>query len=178
MRIIRNDSIGIRLGSAIALCVLLCSATTQSYAAENLDCPEIGPGHVPDLIRDVRGGGLVITENFIDLANEVNDAISRLVISSPDISRDNVQDVLIAAYCRVVAHEPALSASEKWSRMRQFTGVVEREIAAEWRTAGKLIIARVPLPPDVYRGLQAQAEISHLTAAQLAADILARAAGK
>jgi uncharacterized protein YhdP len=62
--------------------------------------------------------------------------------------------------------------------MRQFTGVVEREIAAEWRTAGKLIIARVPLPPDVYRGLQAQAEISHLTAAQLMADILARAAGK
>src|SRR5262245_33883935 len=46
----------------------------QIYAAEALECPEIGPGRVPDLIGDATGGGLFATENRIDLANEINDA--------------------------------------------------------------------------------------------------------
>jgi hypothetical protein len=67
--------------------------------------------------------------------------------------------------------------------MRQFTGVLEREMAVDKLAVDKIlpggpIIARIPLPPDVYRELQAQAEISHLTAAQLMAAILARAAGR
>jgi hypothetical protein len=178
MGMIRNRSIGQQLGSAIVPCVLLCCTMAQSYAADNLECPEIGPGRVPDLIGDTTGGSLFITENFIDLANEINNAISRLEIGNPDISWANVQDVLIAAYCRVVARDARLSASEKWGRMRQFTGVLEREIAADWRPAAKLMIAHVPLPPDIYRELEAQAKLSNLTAAQLMAAILARAAGR
>lgn len=173
---ISNRSIAKSLGPAIAFCALLCCTTPQTRAAENLECPEIGPGQVPDLIGDATGGGLLATDNFIDLANEINNAISRLEISNPDISWVTVQDVLIAAYCRVLARDAGLNASEKWGRMRQFTGVLEREIASE--RSGKLVIARVPLPPDVYRELQAQAEVSHLTAAQLMAAILARAAGR
>jgi hypothetical protein len=178
MRAIKTGRFAQRIGLAILLFTLLCSATTQCFAADTLECPEIGPGRMPDLIDDTTGGGLTTTENFIDLANEINDAIGRLEIVSPGISWDNVQDVLIAAYCRVVARDPKLSAAERWGRLRQFTGVVEREIAADRSSSGGLIIARVPLPPDVYRELQSQAAASHLTAAQLMTVILARAAGK
>jgi hypothetical protein len=44
--------------------------------------------------------------------------------------------------------------------------------------AGTLIIANVPLPPDVYRELRRQAVTSDQTTAQLMAAILSRAAGK
>ncbi len=178
MGMIRNRSIGQRLGSAIVPCVLLCCTAAQGYATENLDCPEIGPDRIPNLIGDATGGGLFTSENVIDLANEINDAIGRLEIGNPDISQANVQDVLIAAYCRVVARDARLNTSEKWGRMRQFTGVLEREIAADRTPAGRLIIAHVPLPPGVYRELEAQAAVSQRTAAQLMAAILARAAGR
>jgi len=166
------------IGFGIMLFALLCCGGAQGFAAENLECPEIGPGQVPDLIGDGTGAGLTGTENFIDLANEINDAIGRLQIVRPGISWANVQDVLIAAYCRVVSREPGLSSAEKWGRMRQFTGVLEREVAVDRTSSGGLIIARVPLSPDVYRELESQAAGSHLTAAQLMTAILGRAAGK
>jgi hypothetical protein len=178
MRMIRNGRLGQRIGFAILLFALLCSAPIRSFAGDSLECPEIGPGRVPDLIGDATGGGLTSTENFIDLANEINDAVGRLEIVSPGISWANVQDVLIAAYCRVVARDSGLSSAEKWGRLRQFTGVLEREIAADRSSSGGLIVARVPLPSDVYRELQSQAALSHLTAAQLMTAILGRAAGK
>jgi hypothetical protein len=177
MIIIGNAS-GQRPLFAIVFFVLLWCAAAQSFAAENLECPEIGPGRVPDLIGDTTGGGLYATEKFIDLANEINDAINRLDPSDPDIAQASIQDVLIAAYCRVVAREPGLTAAEKWGRMRQFTGVLEREIALDRVPAGGPIIARVPLPPDVYRELRIQAGLSHMTTGQLMAAILARAAGR
>ena len=108
-----------RIGFGIVLFILLgCSAAT-TYAADNLECPEIGPGWVPDLIGDATGSGLVTTENRVELANEINYSINRLQTSHPNISSADVQNVLIAAYCRVVAHAPGLNASERWSRMRQ-----------------------------------------------------------
>ena len=98
-----NGSRGQGIGFGIMLFALLCCGATQSLAAENLECPEIGPGRVSDLIGDATGAALTGTENFIDLANEINDAIGRLQIVSPGISWANVQDALIAAYCRVVS---------------------------------------------------------------------------
>jgi hypothetical protein len=44
--------------------------------------------------------------------------------------------------------------------------------------AGTLIIANVPLPPDVYRELKSQAAVSSQTTSQLMTSILTRAAGK
>jgi len=43
---------------------------------------------------------------------------------------------------------------------------------------GSLIIANVPLPPDVYRELRSQAAGIDQTPAQLMTAILSRAAGK
>jgi hypothetical protein len=158
--------------------MLLCCPTAQSYGADILECPEIGPGSVPDVIGDTSGGGLLVTENRGDLANEINELINKLQIANPNISRANMQDVLVAAYCRVVARKPGLSAAEKWGRMRQFESILERQIAANTMSAGTLIIADVPLPPDVYRELERQAGVSGQTAAQLMTAILTRASGK
>jgi hypothetical protein len=167
-----------RITFVVALLSLLCCAAAQGYAAENLECPEIGPGRVPDLIGDATGGGLFATENRIDLTNEINDAINRLQISDPNISWSDVQNVLIAAYCRVLSRKAGLTAAERWSRMRQFVSVLEQQIAANRLAPGTLLIANVPLPPDVFRELRSQAAASGQTATQLMAAILTRAAGK
>lgn len=159
------------------LFMLLCCSPQQSYGAENLECPEIGSGSIPDLFG-AAAGGLFTTENRVDLANEINEAINTLQIASPNISWSEVQNVLIAAYCHVVARKPGLAAAEKWARMRQFDSVLERQIAANMMPTGTLIIANVPLPPDVYRELKRQALVSNQSAAQLMTAILTRAAGR
>ena len=163
---------------AFALLVFLCCLAGQSYGADILDCPEIGSGSVPDLISDTTGGGLFTTDNSIDLANEINESINRIQIANPNISWSDTQNVLIAAYCRVLARKPGLTAAEKWGRMRQFGSVLERQLAANMMPAGTLIIANVPLPPDVYRELKKQAVVSNQTPSQLMTAILSRAAGK
>jgi hypothetical protein len=166
------------IGFVLVLLMFLCCSTAQSYGADTLECPEIGSGSVPDLIGDASGGGLFTTDNRVDLANEINESINRLQIASPNISWTDVQNVLIAAYCRVVARKPGLTATEKWSRIRQFESILERQVAANMMPAGTLIIANVPLPPDVYRELKRQAVVSNQTTSQLMAAILMRAAGK
>jgi hypothetical protein len=158
--------------------MLLSCSTGQSYAADTLECPQIGLGSVPDLIGDVSGGGLFTTDNRVDLANEINEAINRLQIAKPNISWSDAQNVLIAAYCRVVARKSGLTATERWDRVRQFESILERQIAANMMPEGTLIIANVPLPPDVYRELRSQAVASNQTTAQLMTAILTRAAGK
>ena len=164
--------------SCIALFILLCGSAEQSYAAENLECPEVGPGWVPDLIGDASGGGLFATESRVDLVNEINELINRLQINNPNISQSDMQNVLIAAYCRVVARKPGLGVTEKWSRMRQFDSVLEQQIVANMMPAGTLIIANVPLPTGVHRELRRQAVTSDQTAARLMAAIVTRAAGR
>ncbi|MCP3465619.1 hypothetical protein [Bradyrhizobium sp. CCGUVB23] len=167
-----------RIGCLLVLFMLLCCATGQSYGADTLECPEIASGSVPDLSGDASGGGLFTTENRVDLANEINESINKLQIADPNISWSDAQNVLVAAYCRVVSRKPGLADAEKWSRMRQFDDVLERQIAANMMPAGTLIIANVPLPPDVYRELKRQAVGSRQTTAQLMTAILTRAAGK
>jgi hypothetical protein len=167
-----------RKGFATVLFMLFWGLVSQGYAAESLECPEIGSVSVPDLIGDAAGGGMTISENRFDLANEINDAINRLQTSDPAISSNTMQDVLIAAYCRVVVRAGGLTAAEKWSRMRQFDSVLQQQVAANTMPPGTLIIANVPLPPVVFRELRSRAAASHQTTAQLMAAVLERAAGQ
>jgi hypothetical protein len=139
-----------RIGSVFILLMLFCWPTENSFGAQNLECPEIGGASVPDLIGDTSGGGLFVSENRIDLANEINEAINKLQIANPNIAWTEVQNVLVAAYCRVVARKEGLTAAEKWGRMRLFDNVLERQIAASMMPAGTLIIASVPLPPTSF----------------------------
>jgi hypothetical protein len=105
---------GRRIRFVFALFMLLCCSAQQSDGAENLECPEKGSGSSPDLFG-AAGGGLSTIENRADLANEINEAINTLQIASPNISWSEVQNVLIAAYCHVVARKPGLAAAEKWA---------------------------------------------------------------
>ncbi|MGY8678729.1 hypothetical protein Q2941_13145 [Bradyrhizobium sp. UFLA05-153] len=127
---------------------------------------------------DASGGGLFVSENRVDLANEINEAINRLQLANPNVSWSDVQNVLIAAYCRVVARKAGFTAAERWSRMRQFSSVVEQQIAANLMAPGELIVANVPLLPGVFRELRSQAAASGQTTSQLMAAILTRAAGR
>jgi len=65
-----------RIGFVLVLFMAVCCSTVQSHGADTLECPEIGSGSVPDLIGDAAGGGLFTTESRVDLANEINEAIT------------------------------------------------------------------------------------------------------
>jgi hypothetical protein len=167
-----------RIGFVILFCGVLFGLSLPSYAAENLECPEIGSSAVPNIIGDATGAGLVTTGSSIDIANEINELINRLQNSSPNISSSEMQDILIAAYCRVVVKASGLITAEKWRRMRQFDSILQWQIASNTMPPGALIIANVPLPPAVYRELRSQAVASRQTAAELVTAILSRAAGR
>jgi hypothetical protein len=142
-----------------------------------LDCPEMGPGAVSNLISNVQAK-LVTSGNSVDVANEINDLINKLQVEKPNISYAELTDALVAAYCPVVANMATLTASEKWRRMRQFDTILQRQLAANMMPPGSLVIANVPLAPAVYRELRSQAASVGQTPAQLMTAILSRAAGK
>jgi hypothetical protein len=142
-----------------------------------LDCPEMGPGAVPNFLSDLQVK-LVTSSDSVDVANEINDLINKLQIEKPNILYAELTDALIAAYCPVVANMANLTASEKWRRMRQFDTILQRQLAANMMPPGSLVIANVPLAPAVYRELRSQAASVGQTPAQLMTAILSRAAGK
>jgi hypothetical protein len=161
----------------IALIFLLSGALggvpTHGNAA-GLDCPHIGS--VSDLLTDGQAK-LLASETSIDIANEIDDLINKLQREKPGISYADVTDILIAAYCPLVADQTSLSAAEKWRRMRAFDIILQQQLA-NMMPAGSLIIARVPLLPSVYRELRGQAASAGQTPSQLMTAILSRAAGK
>ena len=164
-----------RLAFALLLSGLFVSLPAHGHAA-SLDCPEIGPGAVPNLLTDLQVK-LVTSGNSVDLANEINDLINKVQIEKPSIAYAELTNVIIAAYCPVVANTTSLSASEKWQRIRQFDSILQQQLAANTLAPGTLIIANVPLPPAVYRELRSQAAKVDQSPAQLMAAILSRAAG-
>jgi hypothetical protein len=148
---------------------------TRGHTA-GLDCPEMGPGAVPNLFSGVQVK-LVTSGNSVDVANEMNDLINKLQVEKPNISYAELTDALVAAYCPAVANMANLTASEKWRRMRQFDTILQRQLAANMMPPGSPIIANVPIPPAVYRALRSQAASTGQTPAQLMTAILSRAAG-
>jgi hypothetical protein len=154
--------------------MLACLATGSRAAG--LDCPDTGPGMVPAFLADSKQ--FMASATGADLANEIYDAVNRVQVERPNISYTELADVLIAAYCPLVAKAPQLNAAEKWSRMQRFDAILRQQIAADTMAQGSLIIANVPLPPAVYRELRSQAATVDLTPAQFMGIILAKAAGK
>jgi hypothetical protein len=140
-----------------------------------LDCPEMGRGAVPDLLPDSLK--LVSTTDIHELTNEIRYVVYRLQIEHPNISYDELTDVMIAGYCPAVTKLENLTAAEKWRRMRQFETILEQWLAGNMVPPGSLIVASVPLPPAVYRELRAQAASAGQTTLHLMATILSRAAG-
>jgi hypothetical protein len=164
-----------RIVFALFVSGVFFSLPTRGHTA-GLDCPEIGPGAVPNLFTNVQVK-LVTSGNSVDLANEISDLINKLQIEKPNISYAELTDVAIAAYCPVVANTTSLTASEKWRRIRQFDTILQQQLAANTLAPGTLIVANVPLPPAVYRELRSQAAKVDQSPAQFMAAILSRAAG-
>ena len=164
-----------RLAFALLLSGLFMCLPARGHAA-GLDCPETGPGAVPNLLTGLQLK-LVMSGNSVDLANEINYVINKLQIEKPNISYAELTNVMIAAYCPVIAGMANLSASEKWRLIRQFDTALQQQLAANTLAPGALIVANVPLPPAVYREFQSQAAMADKTPAQLMAAILSRAAG-
>jgi hypothetical protein len=156
---------------------LLAFAPPHGRAA-GIECPEVGPGRVPDLLGNEPQFRLGSAGSNVDLGNEIDYLIYKLQIEKPNISSSELTDVLIAAYCAEVANLPQLTAAEKWRRMRQFDAIVLQQIAANTSAPGTLIIASVPLPPAVFRELRSQAASVNQSPGQFMAAILARAAGR
>jgi hypothetical protein len=147
-------------------------------AAAGLDCPEPGAVNVPNILQESLRDRPMAAGNTIDLANEINELITMLQIQNPSISYADLTNVMIAAFCPIVANMADLSVSEKWDRMRQFDRVLQQQIAANMVPPGTLIIANVPLSPTVYRELKRQAAAANQTPAQFMAAILTKATGK
>ena len=162
------------LAVALLLSGLLVLSPVSAYAA-GLDCPETGAGAVPDLLAGSQQIERMTTGNEVDLANEIKGLINRVQTEKPGISSDEIVNVLIAAYCPVVARMQA-SPADKWRLMRRFDAAVLRELTAATMPAGSLIIADVPLPPSVFRSLTNQADAAGQTPAQFMATILTGAA--
>jgi hypothetical protein len=60
------------------------------------------------------------TDNDVDLANEIGGLIGQLKAENPTTPNDMISDILIGAYCPVVAQMANTSPAEKWPLMRQF----------------------------------------------------------
>jgi hypothetical protein len=163
-----------RIAFAFLLVGALGCLPMRSQAA-GLDCPEVGPGSVPNLLTEMQVK-LIPSAERVDLANEINDLINKLQILQPNISYAELTNVIIAAFCPVIA-SMNLPASEKWDRMRQFDTILQRQLVADLLPPGTLIIANIPLPPAVYRELRSQAAKVGQKPAQFMAAVLNRAAG-
>jgi hypothetical protein len=176
----RRRSAALRACRAAALVfVLVLGGLVLSPArvhATGLDCPELGPKGIPDLLAGARQIDRMTSGNEVDLGNEIRGLIARVQAEKPKISNDEIIDVLIAAYCPVVARLPQASEVQKWRLMHQFDAVLLRELSAAKVPSGSLIIANVPLPPPVFQSLTNHAEAHDQTPAQYMATILTEAA--
>jgi hypothetical protein len=154
--------------------ILVLGGMLGGMPAAGLDCPDAAS--VSNLLTDGQAK-LLAYGTSIDIANEIDDLINKLQREKPGISYADVTDILIAAYCPLVADQTSLSAAEKWRRMRAFDTLLQQQLSGIM-PAGSLIIARVPLPPFVYSELRTQAASAGQAPSQLMTAILSRAAGK
>jgi hypothetical protein len=132
----------------IAIVMLLSGAfnypAVQGYAA-SLECPETEAGTHPNLISDLQVR-LMASANSVDLANEINDIVNKLQTLKPNISYTELTNVIIGAFCPVVADMKNLTSSERWDRMRQFDTILQHQLTANMLPAGSLIIANLLQP--------------------------------
>lgn len=167
-----------RLACILALSLIAATGLgAGSVRAAGLECPETSSA-VPNLLAGAPQLDRMTTANTVDLANEVNGLIARLKTEKPGISNDEITDVMLAAFCPVVSAKEGLSATEKWRLMHRFDTVVMQQISANTMPPGSLIIASVPLPPEVFRDLSTKAEAAGQQPAQYMATILMKAVGR
>jgi hypothetical protein len=85
---------------------LLVGTLATSAHAAGLECPEIGQAGVPDLTSDPARAKLLLGGARADLANEVSELINQMQLKDPSISKADITNGLIAAYCPLVVQAP------------------------------------------------------------------------
>jgi hypothetical protein len=146
--------------------------------AAGLECPEIGQVGVPELTSDPARAKLLLDGTGADLGNEISALINQVQLKEPSISNANLTNGLIAAYCPLVAQAAGLDSAQRRSRMHRFIQVLQQQLAANDLPPGSMIIAEVPVPPEIYRQLRSRAAAAGQTPAQFMGSILATAVGK
>jgi hypothetical protein len=157
----------VNAGSSM-LVVFLMGATASLAApvqTQGIECPTIDRRAVAALNADDSQIRRMTSGNDVDLANEISGLIGRLKAENPAVSNEAITDILIAAYCPVVAQMANTSPVDKWHLLRKFDRVLMQQISANTTPLGSSIIADVPLPPAVYESLRSQAEASRQTTA-------------
>jgi hypothetical protein len=143
--------------------------------AQGLECPTIEGGVVAALDAGDSQIQRMTTSNDVDLANEIGGLIRRLKAESPRVSNDAITNILIGAYCQIVAKSASVSPAEKWQLMRRFDRVVMQQIAANTMPPESTVIANIPLAPSVYQNLSNQAKASGQETVDFMAAVLTSA---
>jgi hypothetical protein len=118
------------------------------------------------------------SEDRVDLTTGINDVVNQLQLRQPGVSYAQVANALVAAYCPIVADLQNLTDAQKRARVTRFSALARQLAPANSLPPGSLVIATVPLSPDVYRRLSAQAGSANQTTARFMAKILTDAAGR
>jgi hypothetical protein len=163
------------LGLGLALAAAAPSA--KAAPAHPFQCPHAREGTVSTSVT-AADSEILKSEDRADLATGINDVLNQLQLQQPGLTYAQQVNALVAAYCPIVAELPNLTDAQKHARITQFATLARQLAPANSLPSGSLIIATVPLPPDVYRRLSAQAGSVNQPTARFMAKILTDAAGR
>jgi hypothetical protein len=166
-----------RRASLLAASILLAGAGAAAAEAAPLECPRAQEGGVSAAIT-AADTDIFKSGDGADLAAEVNDIVNRLQLQTPGLSYAATVNALIAAYCPVAAALPDLTDDQKQARLARFAALAQRLAPEDSMPAGSQVIASVPLSPEAYRRLGAEAAAHNLTIAQFLGKMLSRMAGQ
>jgi hypothetical protein len=145
-----------RIALLLLLGGLLGGRPAPGYTA-GLDCPDAAS--VSNLLT-AEEAKLLASGTSIDIANEIDDLINKLQREKPGISYADVTDILITAYCPLVADQTSLSAAEKWRRMRAFDTLLQQQLSGMCRQVPSLLPeCRCPLPSTASCAVRRQARV-------------------
>lgn len=163
----------------LGLSLMVAGTVSSAHArpARGFQCPHAHEGAVSANMT-ATDSDILKSDDEVDLATEISDVVNRLQLQQPGLSYAQLVNALIAAYCPIVVELPDLTDAQKHARVTRFATLARRQVSANSLPAGSRIIANVPLPPDVYRRLSAQAAIQNQPTARFMAKILTEAAGQ
>ncbi len=133
-----------------------------SLAARRLGCAPIGDSTVP---------GAVASEEDVTIAGWIDhglasDAISALAsrtrADNPEATAADVVRVVTAAYCPVVANDPALSDRGRRAKLRDFAGRAGGAVASMFPPEGSEIVVSAVVPTGTASAMADAASAAHL----------------
>jgi mono/diheme cytochrome c family protein len=142
-------------------------------AARSFDCPAIGAAPVPRVLASPSDVMSLASGGDIDMANKIPELIDEIRQQQPDISAAALTNIMIASFCPVVANDPALTDSQRRSRMMHFALMLQDQLAMAAPAPSERVLATVPLRPQVMQQITQAAAERHKTVAEWMAETLA-----